>query len=130
MPRLLSGDPQLLGMWFQGVDHELDVLVEVNVQQLHPALDDLPIDLGGKRLVLEFLLDAFRFERCDTPPAEPESRRSRNRSIRRTPAGPLSRAVWGVSSHFVWWHATAWAISSSPRSRSQSTIRWGCSSGH
>src|SRR5690348_16288410 len=58
-------NPQLVGMRFQGVDDELDVLVEVHAQQFNAAPDDLPIHLGSERLVLELLLYALYFKSSD-----------------------------------------------------------------
>jgi len=60
-----TGDSQLVGMGPQGVDHELDVVGQFHPEQFHSLLDDLPIHLSRKRLVLELLLDALRLQRGD-----------------------------------------------------------------
>lgn len=43
---------QFLGVRFQGVDYELDVLARVDVQLFHAVADYLAVYFGGERLVL------------------------------------------------------------------------------
>src|SRR5262245_11728677 len=61
----LAADAERLGMWGQGVDHQLDVLVQAHPEPLDAARDVLPLDLGGEALVLELLLDTRWRERVD-----------------------------------------------------------------
>ena len=61
-----TANPQLIGMGFQGVNHELDVFTQISTEQLDALPDNPPIHFGGERLVLQFLLHTLWLQRSDS----------------------------------------------------------------
>ena len=101
--RSAPADAQRLGMRDQGVDDELDVLVQVHAEPLGPAVDVVPLDLGGEALVLELLLDARRGERADPVRADEAAGHDeagqlvagQQRLVERRQLGDIRRIVMG-----------------------------------
>ena len=115
-------------MRLQGIDDELDMVVEVHAQSLGTLVDVVAVDLGGKALVLEFFLDGRWRERVDAVGAD---HAAGHHEAGKLVAGQESFVEGGQLGNIrrVEMGLTAWAIAGSPCSRSQATISRGCSSG-
>src|SRR5207247_10119944 len=63
--RWASPEPELRRDRAHRIDHEGDVLVELDAQRLGALVDVVPVHAGRERRLLELLLDGLRLERLD-----------------------------------------------------------------
>src|SRR5258708_39590601 len=80
----------------QGIDHELDVRVQLHAELLGALADVLAAHAARERLVLEFLLDGAHFEVAET------AARSHQRARDQGPAQPVHREPPPRHGRFAW----------------------------
>ena len=66
-PFSCRSEPQVLFLGLQGLDEELNVLVERDAQLIHPQQDVLPVYTPGKALVFQLLLYALDLAVVEAP---------------------------------------------------------------